>query len=442
MRENQANENKTNDAPTKRGMLPGSSEGKREDSMEGLPAEPGVTKAPAEASSQPLAAEEKPLEERQPTEFDHQTREGGFYEAPWQTLALEQMVAAISRRFLAAPPERLEEEILRAIQVITQFVGADRGYLALLDPEGLILERIYEWCGPGLQPNRGRLEGSSMAEMGWAFARFLAGEVIHVPRPGDLPPEAAGDQRVWQDLGIRSLLAIPLLLKGQLLGFLGLNAESQERQWSPVDIRLIRLAGEIFASTVARSRMEERAFRLNRLYAFICKSQEAMVRAEDPFSLFSQTCRVAVEEGAFRMAWIGLVNQEGLVVPVAHWGLEEQYLDSIRIDARAWPTEGPTGTALHTGYHVLVQDISTNPRTVSWRQDALKRGYRAMAAFPIRQGEEQLGTFNLYAESPHYFDEEIVALLDRLAEMLSFAMERFAVKESRYKEDGSCPGES
>ncbi|MCX5970729.1 MAG: GAF domain-containing protein [Coprothermobacterota bacterium] len=401
-----------------------------------------MTKQPAAASSQSLAPEEKPLEECRQVELDRQTHEGEFSEAPWQTLALEHMVSAISRRFLAASPERLEEEILRAIQVITQFIGADRGYLALLDPEGLIIESIYEWCGPGLQPNRGRLEGSSVAEMGWAFARFLAGEAIHVPQLADLPPEATGDQRVWHELGIQSLLAFPLLLKGKLLGFLGLIAEGQERQWSPVDIRLIRLVSEIFTSTLARSRMEERAFRLNRLYAFICRSQEAMVRAEDRFSLFCQTCRVAVEEGAFRMAWIGLVDPEGLVVPVAHWGMEERYLDSIRIDARTWPTEGPTGTALHTGHHVLVQDIATNPRTVSWRQDALKRGYRAMAAFPIGQGERQIGTFNLYAEVPHYFDEEIVALLDRLAEMLSYAMERFAAKESDRAGNGSCPGES
>jgi len=376
-------------------------------------------------------------------EPDQQTHDGElFSEAPWQTLALEHMVAAISRRFLAASPERLEEEFLRAIQVVAQFIGADRGYLALLDPEGIIIEDIHEWCGAGFLPNRSRLEGSSMAEMGWAFARFLAGEAIHVPRYADLPDEATGDQRVWREMGIRSLLGFPLLLKGKLLGFLGLFAEGQERQWSPVDIRLIRLVSEIFTSTLARSRMEERAFRLNRLYAFICRSQEAMIRAEDRFSLFCQACRVAVEEGAFRMAWIGLVDPLGLVIPVAHWGVEERYLDSLRIDARTWPTEGPTGTALHTGNHVLVQDIATNPRTVSWRQDALRRGYRAMAAFPIAQGERQIGIFNLYAEAPHYFNEEIVALLDRLAELLSYAMERFAAKENHLISNGSCPGES
>jgi GAF domain-containing protein len=65
-----------------------------------------------------------------------------------------------------------------------------------------------------------------------------------------------------------------------------------------------------------------------------------------------------------------------------------------------------------------------------------------MAAFPIAQGERQIGIFNLYAEAPHYFDEEIVALLDRLAELLSYAMERFAAKETHRIGDGSCPGES
>ena len=83
MREGHTDENRSNNTPMERGASPGSSEGMRDDPMEGLHAKPGMT------NSQSLApAEEKLLEESRQVEPDLQIHDGEFSEAPWQTLAL------------------------------------------------------------------------------------------------------------------------------------------------------------------------------------------------------------------------------------------------------------------------------------------------------------------------------------------------------------------
>src|SRR6266508_4384053 len=53
-----------------------------------------------------------------------------------------------------------------------------------------------------------------------------------------------------------------------------------------------------------RQKAEERLLRLNRLYAVLSETNKAIVRAPDRDTLFHQICRIAVEHGGFRMAWI------------------------------------------------------------------------------------------------------------------------------------------
>ena len=58
--------------------------------------------------------------------------------------------------------------------------------------------------------------------------------------------------------------------------------------------------------------------RLNRLYAVLSSTNQALVNIHSQIGLFSQICRTAVEFGGFKLAWIGWLNTETrAVVPVA-----------------------------------------------------------------------------------------------------------------------------
>ena len=58
-----------------------------------------------------------------------------------------------------------------------------------------------------------------------------------------------------------------------------------------------------------------------------------------------------------------------------------------------------------------------------WRERAHQWGYRSMGAFPLRLRGNTVGAIAIYAHEPGLFDSENVALLDELAEDVSFAME-------------------
>ena len=79
-----------------------------------------------------------------------------------------------------------------------------------------------------------------------------------------------------------------------------------------------------------RFRAEARVAIVSRLYRLLSKVNEAIVRVRDQAALFQEICRIAVEEGRFKMAWVGMVDaRSGAVQDVARYGVEKGYLERV-----------------------------------------------------------------------------------------------------------------
>jgi PAS domain S-box-containing protein len=179
----------------------------------------------------------------------------------------------------------------------------------------------------------------------------------------------------------------------------------------------------------------EHARRVSRLYRVLGEINQLILREPDPEELFRGACRIAVESGGLRMAWVGRLDADTQsVVPAATAGVVDGYLDRIRIDLRdPQLSYCPTGRALHAGTHLLSNCIRTDPGFAPWRDAALNRGYGSAGVFPFRVGGQLAGTINLYSETPGFFDAEEVSLLDKLALDLGFALEVSRRKEDQHR---------
>jgi PAS domain S-box-containing protein len=185
---------------------------------------------------------------------------------------------------------------------------------------------------------------------------------------------------------------------------------------------------DITASKNAQLEIE----RLSRAYRLLSRVNEAIVRSRDRNELFAAVCDAALESGLFRFAWIGMLD-ENWVIPVAHAGAEKEYLLSkfnILLDDEH-TGNGPTGRAIREGAHVVCQDIEHDPGMAPWRDEALMRGFRASAAFPIREAGVVAGAINVYAEETQFFTPDIVSLMLELAADISFSLDAFAERECR-----------
>lgn len=174
-----------------------------------------------------------------------------------------------------------------------------------------------------------------------------------------------------------------------------------------------------------RKRDEESLQRSNRMLDTLTKCNETLVRAENEPDLLHSLCRIIIEKGGYRMAWIGLAeNDPGKTIrPVAQAGFDEDYLEGLDL---TWSDceqgQGPAGTAVRTGLPSLLRDMASDPRFAPWRDRALRQGYRSMLAIPLVAAETTLGCLNIYASEPDAFDEGELELMARLANDLTYGI--------------------
>ena len=195
-----------------------------------------------------------------------------------------------------------------------------------------------------------------------------------------------------------------------------------------------------YLSTIARDisvhkEHEKHITRLNRVYAVLSGINTTIVRTRDRQELFDGACRIAVELGKFRLAWIGLLDANGLdVTPVARAGVDEGYLDNIQLTAR---DDAPdrcemVARALREKTAVVCNNIDTDPQMERWREEALRRGYQSVVVFPLQFDDKVLGVLMFYASEKDFFDTEEMKLLTELADDVSFALEHIEADESRH----------
>lgn len=189
-----------------------------------------------------------------------------------------------------------------------------------------------------------------------------------------------------------------------------------------VEQRTAALTAEI----AERKRAQANVMRLNRVYAVLSGINTAIVRIRDRQELFDEACRIAVDHGKFTFAWIGLLDADTqTVTPVAKAGSDDGYLARINLTAKEdAPDSCPlTARALTHAEPVICNDTATDDRLKTWRAEALRRGYRSIALFPLILNGRSIGVFVLYAPEAGIFDEEEVRLLVEMAGDISFALD-------------------
>lgn len=164
----------------------------------------------------------------------------------------------------------------------------------------------------------------------------------------------------------------------------------------------------------------------NRAMQMLSLSSMALTRMDDEAALLAEVCRIAVDTGNYRMAWVGYAQEDVAhsILPVAHAGHEDDYLSSIKL---SWSADqpigqGPAGKVIRSGQPQSSGDIAGLENSFHWHEAALEKGYRSAIFLPLRDAERTFGLLGLYAGDVQRFPEEEIKLLQELADNLAFGI--------------------
>lgn len=175
----------------------------------------------------------------------------------------------------------------------------------------------------------------------------------------------------------------------------------------------------------ARTRAETSLQRANRTLKTLSESRQVLAKAVNEPELLEEICRVLVEDGGYRMAWVGLVmpDQTGSVRSLAHYGMDEGYLDVITNRPNNEQGCTPFWEAVSTGEPCIIRNIPHDAMLASWHSEALKYGFASVSVFPLRTHGQIWGGLTIYGGGLDAFDPEEVKLLTELAADLEFGIE-------------------
>ena len=156
------------------------------------------------------------------------------------------------------------------------------------------------------------------------------------------------------------------------------------RDGSPIDVSLeVRAVGPadgaleylvvMLEDISARKQAEKALLRQKNLYDCLSETNQTIVRVPDRTELFASICRIAVEHGGFRFAWVALLDDSRqLLQPVSQYGEDGGYVQQARISLSVDTPRGRglSARALRTGQHSISNDFLHDPATTPWQAAA------------------------------------------------------------------------
>jgi PAS domain S-box-containing protein len=171
----------------------------------------------------------------------------------------------------------------------------------------------------------------------------------------------------------------------------------------------------------------------------LSEMNDALLRAKTEKELLTEYCRIVVEVGGYRMAWVGFAEEgpEKRIRPVAHYGHEDGYLNIVNMTwASKGRGQGPVGQCIRTGEIAVVKEFATDPTTALWREEGTKRGYVSCISIPFRHFEGERACLTAYGVRVSRWSDPERRLMDQVASALGYGIGtlRTALAKAQHQE--------
>ena len=244
---------------------------------------------------------------------------------------------------------------------------------------------------------------------------------------------------------VGAAMGLPLICNGRSVGvFLVTRREAGSLDEQTVSLfeRIaanISFALENFERAGEKARADAQKERLSRMFAALSATNEAIMRARSRTELFELVSEAAVVGGNFTSTAIVLERPGAEYLEcVASAGPDRERAFNVKLSADPAKPEGQgiTGTAFRTRVPCISNDyLGDFGTSAHFYEEVRDSGTRSGAALPLLKDGKPIGAIVFLSSEIGAFSPELIALLQRLAENVSFALDNFDRADEKARAD-------
>ncbi len=150
----------------------------------------------------------------------------------------------------------LDDPLDPLLKLVGESLSVSRSYLFQFRNGGTVMDNTHEWCAPGVQPQKERLQDVPVESVPWWMEQLHSGKGLIVSQMDDLPPEAAEERELLEAQDIQAVLVLPLRWSnGELSGFMGFDEVGGPRAWTDRERDSLKMICDIAVRDLERRKL-------------------------------------------------------------------------------------------------------------------------------------------------------------------------------------------
>ncbi|MEN2281463.1 PAS domain S-box protein [Algoriphagus sp. SE2] len=174
---------------------------------------------------------------------------------------LKNILIDISSTYINIDLEEVDERINASLEKIGAFVDADRAYIFSYDLNAFTCSCTHEWCARGISQEIENTQNVPLEYVPQWYEVHSKGQSFSVEDVSLLKEKGMqGLYEILEPQGIKSLIAIPMMFKDDLMGFVGFDSVNKQHTYSKKEVELLFVFAQMLVNVQKRKQSEKRLF--------------------------------------------------------------------------------------------------------------------------------------------------------------------------------------
>ncbi len=176
-------------------------------------------------------------------------------------LRLYKFISKLSSYFIKN--KDFDTSMNKALKALAKITKTHRTYIFTFSKNQTIMHNCYEYSKKGVPQEIQNYQGISTLPIKWWMNSLKKEGLINISNIDSMPEDAVYEQEDLKRQKIKSILCFSLVVKGELIGFIGLDDIKNERTWKNKTINILKLSSEIISNAFEKKLQQNKLLRIN-----------------------------------------------------------------------------------------------------------------------------------------------------------------------------------